>query len=114
MAEGLARELGKGKLEAYSAGLVATGANPYAIKVMEEIGIDITSQRSKTVEEYKDVKFDFVITLCTEGEDACPVLPGEVKRLHWPFPDPGPSRSGRSGDFRCFPPRPRRSRDKVE
>ena len=89
MAEGLAREMGRDKIEAYSAGLEATGVNPHAIKVMEEIGIDISSQRSKSVDEYKDQKFDFVITLCSKVEEACPTLPGEAKRLHWPFLDPG-------------------------
>lgn len=88
MAEGLAREMGQGKIDAYSAGLEATGVNPHAITVMKEIGIDISSQQSKSVEEFKGQKFDFIITLCSEAEERCPVLPGEAKRLHWPFLDP--------------------------
>ncbi len=88
MAEGLARELGKRKLKAFSAGLEATKVSPYAIKVMKEIGIDISKQRSKSLDEFKDEKFDYIISLCSEAEDACPILPGEGKRLHWPFLNP--------------------------
>lgn len=110
MAEGLARTLGQGKITAFSAGLKATGVNPYAIKVMKEIGIDISSQRSKTIEEYKKRKFDFVITLCSEAEEACPVLPSEAKRLHWPFPDPGQFDGSEAEVLAAF----RRVRDALE
>lgn len=102
MAEGLAREMGKGKIEAYSAGLKATGVNLYAIKVMKEIGIDISGQRSKSLEEYQNRKFDFVITLCSEAEEACPVLPAEIKRLYWPFPDPGQVSKTEAGTLTAF------------
>lgn len=88
MAEGLARHYGKGVVEVESAGLYETGVNPLAIRVMKEIGIDISNQKSKTLEEFKNVRFDYAISLCTEMEESCPVLPG-AKRLHWPTPDPG-------------------------
>lgn len=88
MAEGLARHYGKGVVEVESAGLYETGVNLLAVQVMREIGIDISNQRSKTIEEFKDVSFDYVISLCTEMEEACPALPG-AKRLHWPTADPG-------------------------
>lgn len=110
MAEGLARELGKGKIEVYSAGLEATGVNPNAVKVMKEIGIDISGQRSKSLEEFKDQKFDFVITLCSEAEEACPVLPGEAKRLHWPFLDPAQVKGGEGEILQAF----RRVRDGLK
>lgn len=110
MAEGLAREMGQGKIEAYSAGLEATGVNPHAIIVMKEIGIDISSQRSKSIEEFKDQKFDFVITLCSEAEERCPVLPGEAKRLYWPFLDPAQVKGNEEEILQAF----RRVRDGLK
>lgn len=88
LAEGLARELGKGKLEAYSAGLHKSAVNPTAIEAMKEIGIDISNQYSKPVQDFLDQKFDYVVTMCTEAEGACPAFPGDAQVLHWPFPDP--------------------------
>jgi protein-tyrosine-phosphatase/catechol 2,3-dioxygenase-like lactoylglutathione lyase family enzyme len=86
MAEGLARHLlGRG-VEALSAGSSPSGVNPYAIEAMAEIGIDITGHRSKSLEEVDLTGVDLIVTLCAEEE--CPVVPGGVKRLHWPVPDP--------------------------
>lgn len=110
IAEGLARDLGKGKIEAYSAGLSATMVNPYAIQVMREIGVDISGQRSKSLEVYKNQEFDFVITLCSEAEESCPVMPGKAKRLHWPFPDPARVRGGEEEILDSF----RRVRDELK
>ena len=88
MAEGLARELGKGLLEAWSAGLMAAGVHARAIAVMEEIGVDISSQRSKEIDQELLRKMDVVVTLCAAAEEACPRIPPEIKRLHWPIKDP--------------------------
>ena len=88
MAEGLARELGKGKNEAYSAGLAPSQVNPYAVRVMQEIGIDISRQTSKAINQDLILKMDVVITLCGHAEVLCPMTPPQVKRLHWPIDDP--------------------------
>ncbi len=86
MAEGLARALLGDRVEVMSAGSKPSKVNPYAIEAMAEIGIDISSQRSKSVDEIDTAGVDLVVTLC--AEDVCPVLPGGVRRLHWPVPDP--------------------------
>ena len=88
MAEGLAHHYGRDLVEAYSAGFYETGVNPLVIKVMEEIGIDVSGQSSKTLNELEDVSFDYVISLYIEMEKACPVFPG-ANQIHWPTPDPG-------------------------
>jgi arsenate reductase len=86
MAEGLARALLGDRVEAMSAGSKPSKVNPYAIEAMAEIGIDISSQRSKSVDEIDTAGVDLVVTLC--AEEVCPVLPGGVRRLHWPVSDP--------------------------
>ena len=88
MAEGFARELGKGLIEAYSAGLMHAGVHLRAIAVMEEAGIDISKQESKEIDEDLLRKMDVVITLCTNAEAACPWTPPEIRRIHWPIKDP--------------------------
>jgi arsenate reductase (thioredoxin) len=88
MAEGFARELGKGLIEAHSAGLMAAGVHPRTIAVMGEIGIDIRAQRSKEIDPLVLREMDMVITLCNNAREACPVVPRGVKRLHWPIQDP--------------------------
>ena len=88
MAEGRARDLGKGKIEAYSAGLAPSQVNPYAVRVMQEIGIDISRQTSKAINQDLILKMDVVITLCGHAEVLCPMTPPQVKRLHWPIDDP--------------------------
>ncbi len=88
MAEAFARELGKGKIDAYSAGLMEVDLHPRAIAAMKEIGIDITCQESKEIDPELLCKMDFVITLCKPAEDNCPPTPTRVKRLHWPVEAP--------------------------
>ena len=88
MAEGLAREFGKGLIEPYSAGLMAAGLHPRAISVMKEIGIDISKQKSKGIDESLLRKMDIVITLCGNAEESCPWTPPEIRRIHWPIADP--------------------------
>lgn len=88
MAEGVLRHYGKDKFEVESAGSEPSKVNETAIKVMKEIGIDITGHRSKHVKEFMGQHFDYVITVCDNAAKACPTLPGNSKRLHWPFPDP--------------------------
>lgn len=88
MAEGLARRLGEGKVEAFSAGLEPKGLNPLAVAVMDEIGIDIRDQKSKGIDDDLIKGMDWVITVCGNAEERCPVLPGTVNRTYWPFDDP--------------------------
>lgn len=88
MAEGLLRNLAGDRFEVTSAGTEATRVRPQAIEVMGEIGIDISGQESKTLERYLGEPFDYVITVCDDANEACPVLPGAKSRLHWSFRDP--------------------------
>ncbi|MDI6890326.1 MAG: arsenate reductase ArsC [Thermodesulfovibrionales bacterium] len=88
MAEGFAKELGKGLLEAYSAGLIPAGVHRRAILVMKEIGIDISNQKSKAIDEDLLKKMDIIITLCGNAKMSCPRTPPEIKRIHWPIKDP--------------------------
>lgn len=86
MAEGLARDLLGDQATVMSAGSAPSRLNPYAVEAMAEIGIDISNHRSKSVDEVDPGSIDLVVTLC--AEEVCPVLPGRVRRLHWPIADP--------------------------
>ena len=88
MAQGWARQLRGDKIEAYSAGIETHGLNPHAVQVMAEAGVDISNQRSKHVDELKDIEFDFVVTLCAHAHNHCPVFSGSAKVVHVPFEDP--------------------------
>lgn len=88
MAEGLLRSLGAGRFEAFSAGVEAGALRPEAIAVMREVGIDISGQRSKGLQEFSGQPFDLVVTTCDEAREACPFFPGARAMLHWSFPDP--------------------------
>jgi arsenate reductase (thioredoxin) len=88
MAEGLLRHEASDRLEIYSAGINPTQVRDEAIDVMHEIGIDISGHRSKSVDEFTGQEFDFVITVCDNANDACPVFPGKTQRLHWSLEDP--------------------------
>lgn len=103
MAEGLANSLSGGKLRAWSAGSTPTQVHPLAVKAMAEIGVDVSGQESKSFADVANREFDYVITLCGEGDVICPVFPGVAKRLHWPQPDPAAakgSEEARLGVFR--------------
>lgn len=86
MAEGLGRKIFGPDVEVLSAGSRPSKVNPYAIEAMSEIGIDISGHRSKSVDDVDAASVDAVITLC--ADEVCPILPGRVRRLHWPIPDP--------------------------
>ncbi len=88
MAEGLVNHDLAGKVQAFSAGTDPTSVNPLAVAAMRELGIDISRQRSKSIDEFADQKFDFVITLCDHAAESCPVFFGGVQRIHIGFPDP--------------------------
>jgi arsenate reductase len=88
MAEGLLRHLAGDCFEAFSAGTEATHVRPMAVRAMQEIGVDIAGQESKTLDRYLGEPFDAVITVCDQANEACPVFFGAGERLHWSFPDP--------------------------
>ncbi len=86
MAEGLARKLFGGRILVQSAGSEPSRVNPYAIEVMREVGVDLTTHASKSVDTVDPATVDTVITLC--AEEVCPVFLGKARRIHWPIPDP--------------------------
>ncbi len=88
MAEGWARHLKSDVIEAYSAGVETHGMNEKAVKVMAEAGVDISSHRSKHLDEIKDVGFDYVVTVCDNAHESCPIFPGKTKVAHVGFDDP--------------------------
>ncbi|MBI4024870.1 MAG: arsenate reductase ArsC [Verrucomicrobia bacterium] len=88
MAEGWARHLRGDRIEPYSAGIEKHGLNPCAVMVMAEAGVDIRAQRSKTLDEIGPVAFDFVVTVCGNANEHCPVFPGKTRVVHVGFEDP--------------------------
>ncbi|MFC1508123.1 arsenate reductase ArsC [Candidatus Omnitrophota bacterium] len=88
IAEGLLNSLYGERYEAYSAGTAPSRVNPYSIKVMAEIGLDISRHISKSLKVFEGKEFDFIVTVCDSAGKGCPVFPGASKRLHWGLPDP--------------------------
>ena len=88
MAEGLLRFDGGERFQVESAGVEPSSVRTEAIEVMREIGVDISGQRSKSIEEFAGREFDYVITVCDNANERCPIFPGNVKRIHWSFEDP--------------------------
>ena len=88
MAEGLLREMAGDRVEAASAGVAPTHVRPEAIEVMKELGIDISSHRSKSIDEVITQAFDYVITVCDNANQHCPTFPGACRRIHWSIEDP--------------------------
>ena len=88
MAEGLMREMGGNNYEVASAGVSPTQVRPEAVEVMKEIGIDISRHFSKGVDRFVADNFDYVITVCDNANEHCPVFPGHAQRMHWSFEDP--------------------------
>ena len=88
MAEGLLRHDAGDAYEVFSAGTKPTHVRPEAIAVMRELGIDISGHRSKSVEEFAGQDFDYVITVCDNAKESCPIFPAKTKRIHWSIEDP--------------------------
>jgi len=88
MAEGWARALKADCSEPYSAGVEIHGLDPIAVRVMAEAGVDISTYRSKLLNDIKHIPFDWVITVCDAANESCPIFPGRVQRLHVSFDDP--------------------------
>ncbi|HYM37682.1 MAG TPA: arsenate reductase ArsC [Nitrospiraceae bacterium] len=88
MAEGWLRHLAGDRFDVVSAGTHPVGLNPYAVEVMREIDVDISNHVSERVDPYFDQQFDYVITVCNQAQEACPIFPGAASMLHWSFEDP--------------------------
>ena len=88
MAEGILRHQGGNQVEAFSAGNQPSQVRTEAIQTMAEMGIDISQHRSKHLDQFIGQSFDYVITVCDQANETCPVFPGDPKRIHWSFPDP--------------------------
>lgn len=88
MAEGFLRFFANGKAAVYSAGIETHGVNPRAVATMKEDGIDISAHTSNNIDEYRSIPFDFIITVCDNAKERCPVFPSKAKLFHYNFPDP--------------------------
>ncbi len=109
MAEGVLRDLAGDRFEVHSAGTEATHVRPLAVRAMDEIGVDISEQESKTLERYVGEPFDYVITVCDEANEACPFFPGAKNRLHWSLKDPSQAEGSEEKRLGVF----RRVRDEI-
>jgi arsenate reductase (thioredoxin) len=88
MAEGYLKHFAAGKAQVYSAGVETHGVNSLAIAIMKEDGIDISGHTSNNVDEYRNIDFDFIITVCDNAKESCPYFPSKAKKFHHNFPDP--------------------------
>ena len=109
MAEGLLRHDGGGRFEVFSAGVSPSRVRPEAVEAMREVGLDISGQRSKSVEEFAGQTFDYVITVCDNAREQCPFFPDGTKRLHWSFADPAAVEGDEGARLAVF----RRVRDEI-
>ena len=109
MAEGLLRQLAGDRFEVASAGVAPSHVRPEAVEAMREIGIDISKQRSKSVDEFLGREFDYVITVCDNANEQCPVFPGKTKRIHWSFDNPAAAAGDEAARLAVF----RRVRDEI-
>ena len=117
MAEGWTRHLKGEQIEAYSAGIKTHGLNPHMVKVMTEVGVDVTSQKSENIRDFADTQLDVVVTVCGHAHETCPVFPANCKVVHSGFPDPPKmakelAEKGASEDeqLECY----RKVRDEIE
>ena len=110
MAEGLLRNLAGDRFEVFSAGTRPSVVNPLAIQVMAERGIDISHNRSKHMNEFLSQPFEYVITVCDDAAEACPVFPGRAERIHWSFPDPAAAEGDEAKRHKVF----QQTRDAIE
>ncbi|MCI0388202.1 MAG: arsenate reductase ArsC [Acidobacteria bacterium] len=109
MAEGMLRRYGGDRFEVFSAGIEPGQVRPEAVVAMREIGIDISGHRSKSVDEFLSQKFDYVITVCDNAKESCPVFPEKTKLIHWSFDDPAAAQGDEATRMIIF----RRVRDEI-
>ena len=110
MAEGFARKILPKNMEIFSAGLEPKSVHPMAIKVMQEVGIDISHYKSKNISEIPIDKIDLVVTLCGDAAERCPIFPGKVKKIHWALEDPAKAQGSEEEIFQVFG----KVRDKIK
>jgi arsenate reductase (thioredoxin) len=109
MAEGLLRHDAGAAIKVFSAGTKPTQVRPEAVAVMREAGIDISGQRSKSVDEFEGQDFNYVITVCDNAKQSCPVFPAKTKRIHWSIEDPAAVQGSEEERLAAF----RRIRDEL-
>ena len=109
MAEGLLRQLAGDRFEVASAGVSPTQVRPEAVTAMREMGIDISHHYSKSVDEFTGQDFDYVITVCDNANEQCPVFPRNTKRIHWSFEDPAAAKGDEAARLAIF----RKVRDQI-
>ena len=102
MAEALLRRHGGDRFEVFSAGTEPRGVNPLTLRVLHEAGIDASTARSKSVSEFLGQPFDYVVTVCDDANEACPVFLGARERLHWSFPDPSKATGTEEEQLRAY------------
>ena len=110
MAEGFLNDRAGDRFEAVSAGSQPTEIHPLAIRVMKEIGIDISDQRSKSALDFLEEEFDYVITLCDNARRVCPAFPGEYEKIHWDLEDPAAGEDTEEEKLKIF----REVRDRID
>lgn len=113
MAEGWAKTLKPDSIDVYSAGIETHGLNPFAVRVMAEAGVDITSQTSDLASKYNNIEFDYVVTVCSHAHESCPIFKGEGKVVHFGFDDPprlAKEVEGEEAKLDCF----RKVRDEIK
>lgn len=109
MAEGFLRALAGDRFEVASAGTEATRVHPLAIRAMDEVNIDLRGHASKPLDAFLAEPWDYVITVCDQAGERCPVFPGPARRIHWSFPDPSAATGGEDERLGAF----RRVRDRI-
>jgi arsenate reductase len=109
MAEGFLREFAGTEYEVFSAGTNPVGLNPLAVEAMREVGIDISRQSSKSVQEFLGASVPFVITVCDRARESCPIFPGALQSIHWSFEDPAEAEGSKEEKLEAF----RRVRDQI-
>jgi len=109
MAEGFLRHLAGDRFEVLSAGIQPKGLNPLAVRVMREVRIDISGQRSKDVSEFLDQNVSWVVTVCDRAKESCPVFPSSAQRLHWSLDDPAEAEGSEEDRLAVF----QRVRDEI-
>ena len=109
MAEGFLRQIAGERYEVLSAGISPKGINPLAVEAMQEAGVDISGQRSKDVQELLGTPVQYVVTVCSNAKEKCPIFPGAYKFLHWDLEDPAAAEGSREEMLAVF----RKIRDRI-
>lgn len=102
MAEGILRSLSQGRIEAYSAGSQPRPVHPSAVKALAALGMDISQQRSKQLDEVKEQTFDYIVTVCDRVREACPTFPSDPERIHWSIADPVAQQGSEEEQYHAF------------